>query len=190
MIRFIAVLLMCCVGTPVWAEMRFSEVAPALGAAWLEGRFEQHKTIVGLPLPLHSSGTFYVQDNQLRWLTQAPMQSELHFSSQGISQWQKGEQIWQMTAQQQPVVATISQLMLAMMAGQWSSLDQAFQVQTFEQGEGGCWSLVVVSKDALLSRVVEQLHVAGCERVTRIALHEVSGTVTALSLSSLVQGEP
>ncbi|BFM12701.1 hypothetical protein R50072_28540 [Simiduia litorea] len=180
---------MSCVSVSAWAEVRFSEVASALGAAWLEGQFQQQKTIVGLPLPLISSGRFYVQDNQLRWLTEKPMQSELQFSSQGISQWQKGEKVWQMTAQQQPVIATISQLMLAMMAGQWSTLDQAFQVQAFEQGEGGCWSLVVVSKDPVLSHVVQQLDVAGCERVTDIALHEVSGNVTALNLSALAQGE-
>ena len=183
------IIMLCVFCAPCWAQARFVDIAPELGVAWTQGDFTQIKTIAGLPLPLRSSGEFSLQGDHLLWLTKEPFSSELQFSSQAISQWQEGVKRWEMTAQQQPVITTISQLMMAMMAANWVALDQAFRVDKFDRDESACWSLIISSTDPVLASVVDSLLINGCERVRGIELREVSGNLTQLDFSASKQGE-
>lgn len=142
----------------------------------LEGsmQFVQHKTLQGLPRPLQSSGEIIISDQQLQWITTAPVQQKLLISRAGVNQWQQQE--WVAVAGSK----FVGQLLLAVL-----QQDQAFIQQHFSIKASGdnCYQL---SPDmAPLTTLFRDIKLCGAAYLSRVQLTEQNGNLTAIQLQPL-----
>ncbi|UTA48724.1 outer membrane lipoprotein carrier protein LolA [Simiduia sp. 21SJ11W-1] len=179
----VCVVLCCLLCSPLAQADAWARVAGHLAQPLTEGEFTQVKHIAGLPLPLHSEGRFAIVQSVLRWQTRTPFASELRITPTEVSHWEEGIQVWQADAQAQPMVATLAQVMLSLVAGDVDAMAHLFRVKNVSEPAPGCWQLALQPVDALLAAHITQVHVNGCATVTGLAFTEASGDRTEISLS-------
>ena len=133
--------------------------------------FTQLKQLQGLPVPLRSSGTIELTDNEMLWHTTAPVDSKLLITAAGVSQWQ----------QQQFVAVAgsefVGQLMLAVPQQDIDFITQQFNVQ---QSEQHCSLLRPV--EAPLNQFFNQIKLCGETQLSSLTLQETNGNTTQITL--------
>lgn len=166
-------------------EMSLQDVTARLIAPLQQGEFVQHKQLTNLPLPLTSSGHFAIAPQLLLWTTTEPFVSQLRFDNSGVSQWEDGVQVWQMSAADQPMVATLGNLLTAIVAADWLQLQQTFQLESASPVGEQCWQAVFKTQQNILARVIDQLQLSGCSAVESVILSERNGDITRIQLSAV-----
>ena len=138
----------------------------------VSGRFQQDKTISVLPKPLKSSGEFsYSSVNGLEWNTQQPIPSRLIFDKDGIRQEMDGKILWQVEAEQ-PAVATITRVIVSVLALDWQTLDDYFSISA--NYDGGQWQIDLVPKEQVLLQLIASLTVTGNRQLEKMTLYEAN----------------
>lgn len=139
----------------------------------VQGRFAftQLKQLQGLPVPLRSSGTIELKDNEMLWHTTAPVDSKLLITASGVSQWQ----------QQQFVAVAgsefVGQLMLAVLQQDTDFITQQFNVQ-----QSGQHCTLLQPVEAPLNQFFSQIKLCGETQLSSLTLQETNGNTTQITL--------
>ncbi|MED5525557.1 MAG: outer membrane lipoprotein carrier protein LolA [Pseudomonadota bacterium] len=153
--------------------------ALALGAALATpapcGTFSQEKSLAGLAKPFVSEGRYQLKDGELSWHTLKPFESTLQISKAGLYQQLPGQARQQIASGDNPLAASLAELLGAVVRGDTAALKAHFSVE----GEGAQQTLV--PKDALLQKAISRIVIDG-EPPTAIRLDEPQGGQTLITL--------
>jgi hypothetical protein len=160
-----------------------ADITARLTAPMGEGSFVQEKKLRSLPLPLVSRGHFTVASGLVLWETESPFISSLRISADGVSQWEQGEQVWQVSAAEQPLVATVGRLLIALLAGDVAAMTRFFNLQSATLQGDDCWRAELLVRDAILADFIGSVNIQGCAAIEQLELREVGGDITQIQLS-------
>lgn len=155
-----------------------------LSAPLTSGLFVQEKHLTSLPVPLISQGHFALETGHLLWQTDTPFASRLEISDAGVSQWEAGQLVWQVSAADQPLVATLGQLLIALLAGDSHAMAELFSIQSIALQGDACWQANLMVRDRVLAAYVGEVNIQGCTAVEQLQLIELNGDTTLIKLSA------
>ena len=145
----------------------------------MQANFKQSKKINGFRAPVVSSGkVVLVRQRGMLWFTQAPYQSSLHITANGIVEKQGGQSTQIANAQG---MKNMTQIMSAMLSGNFSGLNQYFNFSGTAQAKS--WALHLTPLDEHMRRSISNIDLSGGQFVNRAVIYEVSGDVTTIVFS-------
>jgi hypothetical protein len=152
--------------------------------ALLHGEFRQSRTMAGFRHPLLSSGDFVlVRGRGVLWRTRKPFPSTLVVTGEHIdSLAADGRRSQRIDTRGEPVMRAVVDLLTATLAADVATLRSHFNVETELVGSTG-WRLSLVANEALLSRQIARIVVAGERFVREVVLEERNGDRTELIFS-------
>lgn len=143
-------------------------------AAVLRGTFEQTKTLSGFKRPVVSRGSFITaRELGVRWRTEEPFASTLTITRDSMrtsfdAAGQDSE------VRQDPGMRVVNDMLIALLAGDVSSLLSRFRVEDgFEDGQG--WRLTLQPDNAAVARLFTRIELSGDRYVNQVRLLEASG---------------
>lgn len=174
------------VPTVVHADAPASQ-APSAAPAWLleagsrldpseviRGDFEQTKSIKGFKKPLVSRGQFVIARGRgIQWITLTPFPSTLIVTRDRLTTVTEGS-TQQLDVRQEPGLRAVNDLLLAVLGGDMKALNARFQVDGGLQGAQG-WRMMLVPRDAALSRFIARIEMEGDRYVQSVRMSEASG---------------
>ena len=171
-----------------WAD---SELLAQLSArsktvASLDGRFDQQKTIAVLPMPINSSGVFhFAQGEGVIWETRVPVQTQVKLSPGGISFDDQPA-----PAGSNQATAIVAKIFMGVIAGELSSLNDYFSIQTL--GDANHWQLILTPRSDNLKAYIQNIEVRGEEFTEQLAIDETNGdkTLIKFSVDKVVRTQP
>lgn len=150
----------------------------------LQGRFRQEKTLAGLSAPLDSSGTFsFSRDNGLRWTVETPIPMVLLITPDRIVQQQDGTEEVLVDFKKEPLAVSVSQILLAVFAGDWQALDAYFELHPERDDPG--WKLVLVPDNDQIAAFAGQITLRGNRYLRAVTLEEQNGDQTYIELHTV-----
>lgn len=156
---------------------------------WLHGEFAQAKTVPGFAKPLLSQGDFVLARGRgVLWRTRKPFASELRLTRDEIRATQGGHTAMQLSAEREPAVRLINELMFALLNGDVSGLSQMFIVAGSVKGVS--WQLQLTPRAAALGQVLKYVELEGDGYVRRVRLQEAGGDESLITLSALRDNAP
>ncbi len=148
----------------------------------LTGDFTQEKRVKGFKRPLTSRGTFVVKRGQgVTWTTTAPFSSELVVSSDEIVSKQSDAVVFKLSAEKDPGVRLVIQLLLSVLSGDLAVLSTSFTVDGTSDRDA--WSVRLLPRPGPLTKVFSLLTLEGHQYVEAVTLREVTGDETRITLS-------
>lgn len=153
-----------------------------LAASVIEGRFTQTKQLAGLPQPLVSGGRFLVARGQgVEWQVEKPFASRTVITREALIEERNGR-TRRTTAQEQPALAAVSRLLLALFALDVAALDAEFRFAGQRDTEG--WVLELAPRHAAVAAVFGKALLRGGTRLDSVRLQDARGDVTELRFSA------
>lgn len=147
----------------------------------IAGNFEQFKYISVLPNPLKSVGNFtYSKHEGLDWLTTQPISSRLTFNDEGIRQEMDGKVVWEIEAEQ-PAVATITRVIVSVLALDWRTLQDYFVVTAGFKDQA--WQINLIPKEQAMLSIVNSLKVSGQNQLEKLVLFEANDDRTEIEFT-------
>jgi hypothetical protein len=164
------------------------EVGARLGhAAVQQGTFEQRKHVKGFKRPLKSSGTYTLsQAEGVHWNTLLPFPSQLTVTAQAITSTDGAAQTYRLEAKSEPTVRLISALLLSLLSGELSALQEHFTIEGAVRAEG--FSLTLTPKTAALGALFTSIALEGDTAVRQVVLNEANGDRTEIALAPGLDG--
>jgi hypothetical protein len=151
------------------------------------GTFEQSKTLVGVRQPVKSSGRFCVSAGKgVLWRTLRPFPSSLLVTREGITESRAGEAPQKLSAEQEPGVRAINDLLFSLFAGDLSRLASSFDVSATIDGAN--WKASLSPRAAGMRATIAGIDLQGGAFVRRIALRDAGGDVTVIVFSGIATG--
>jgi len=163
-------------------------------AAYLD--FVQTKTIKALSRPLVSKGQIWVGPNEeLVWQLVMPIKSTMVLHQEGVRQYNKHDEL--QSEQNHAVIAELSKVFLALLAGDMQQLQSMFSFQFLCGGkdesqkansvsdaiENSAWELILKPKVKNISELMTEIVVSGADRVDIIRFTETRGDSTQIQLT-------
>lgn len=143
-----------------------SVVARISATETLRGRYSQIREIEALSRPLESGGRFIVSELGLYWEQAEPFASVLIADGERLSQSIAGQPMVTITAAEQPVLLSISQVLIGIFKGQGALLAQHFDIAFEAQGDE--WKMALTPKELPLSEAVEGIEIEGRDFMERL----------------------
>jgi len=158
--------------------------------------FVQTKTIKTLSRPLVSKGQIWVGPNEeLVWQLIMPIKSTMVLHQDGVRQYNKHDEL--QSEQNHAVIAELSKVFLALLAGNMQQLQSMLSFQLFCGGNGelqkaksvtdasenSTWKLVLKPKTKNISELMTEIVVSGASRVETIRFTETRGDSTEIHLT-------
>jgi hypothetical protein len=151
------------------------------------GTFEQSKTLVGVKQPVRSSGRFCVVAGKgILWRTIHPFASSLLITRDAITEKRSGETAQRISAEQEPGVRAINDLLFSLFGGDLSRLAASFEVTGSMSGAN--WTAKLTPRTAGMRTVIAGIELQGGAFVQRIALHDAGGDRTIIVFSGIATG--
>jgi hypothetical protein len=151
----------------------------------LHYEFTQTKTVAVLANALVSNGILGLSANkELVWQTLRPLKSTLVIDADGLSQFNRNDQLVNDIAN--PIATELAQVFLSVLSGNTAALESAF-TQTLTC-EGSNWQLRLVPTDNDLKHMLESLTLNGAEHIDKISFRETRGDYTVIELSAPLAG--
>lgn len=171
----IAALLLLLLALPAQAEDFIAEVRARLGTPEVvRGQFEQKKFIAALERPLISSGDFLIaRERGVLWRTHKPFAQTLRLSRQEIVQEQGGQVRLHLTAEREPAVRAINQVLFALFAGDLGALEKSFIVSG--KLDSTQWRAVLRPASNSLAQLFKEIRIEGAGHVQRVEILEANG---------------
>ena len=191
MSRFVAVMAALLCTTASAGELAADVRARLADAPVLRGAFEQQKTVAGFKKPLVSRGDFLVvRDQGVLWNTRKPFASTLALTRKSLAaEHEAGGARFHLESSQEPALAAVNELLLALVSGDMDVLAKRFRVEGSLDGEKG-WKLKLTPTDAGVSRIFRRVQLEGDQYVRRVELEEVRGDATVILFDALAQTPP
>ena len=181
--RWVASFFICIAVSSANADQTLQAISQQVNMdAPIAGQFEQQKYLQILPHPLLSKGIYQLnQEGYLLWQVTSPIASELRFDDTGIQQFIDGKQAWAV-ASDKPGVATIGEVLRAVLSSNWDSLKQYFSVDS--QLSDTYWEINLVPTSPGLATAIKRIHLQGEHQLQQMTLFEANGDRTELLFSS------
>lgn len=181
-------LLLCCVAlccAPAWAADAMQEIRQRVGTPEsVRGQFEQKKHIAALERPLRSRGDFLVARNRgVVWRTQTPFPQVLKLTRREIIQEQNGKVRFQLSAEREPAVKAVNQVLFALFAGDFAALEQSFTSSGKVEGER--WRVTMQPSSNALAQLFKEIRLEGARTVQRVELFEANGDRTEIRFKDM-----
>lgn len=175
-----AIFLLLLLALPAQADDFVTEVRARLGTPEvIRGQFEQKKFISALGRPLISSGDFIIaRERGVLWRTQKPFAQTLRFSRQEIVQMQGGELRLRLTAEREPAVRAINQVLFALFAGDLGVLEKSFTISgklDHAPGKPDQWRAILHPSSNSLAQLFQEIRIDGTSHVQRVEILETNG---------------
>ena len=137
----------------------------------IHGHFLQERHLAGVPAPIRSEGEFVVAVNRgLIWRTEKPFAITTVITAAGIAQSVGQTQTLRLSAEQQPFLARIYDMLSGALTGEWGTVESQFAMKRTETGDH--WKVELRPKDAKgLSAVgIQSMSVEGSRFVEEVEL--------------------
>ena len=145
----------------------------------LQGVFYQQKTLRELPFPLISSGEFrFTRTEGLIWHIKQPIDNQIHITSSGISSWQDGKNVVNISAKGQPLVDVVSRIFFSLVSGDQQALEQYFNIDHSNPDSG--WQLNLTPRNEQIARFATGITLRGDEFIAELILQEPGGDTTEI----------
>jgi hypothetical protein len=180
----------CCATPAAAADDKLLALRSRLAdVALLHGEFRQSRTMAGFRHPLSSSGDFVlVRGRGVLWRTRKPFPASLVVTGEHIdSIAADGRRSQRIDTRGEPVMRAVVDLLTATLAADVTALRSHFSVETELVGAIG-WRLSLLANEALLSRQIGRIGVAGERFVREVILEERNGDRTELIFSQWRDG--
>jgi hypothetical protein len=151
------------------------------------GTFEQSKTLVGVKQPVRSAGRFCVVAGKgILWRTLRPLPSSLLVTRDAITESRPGEAAQRVSAEQEPGVRVINDLLFSLLGGDLSRLAATFEVAGTMDGAN--WTATLSPRAAGMRATFAGIVLQGGAFVHRIALRDAGGDMTVIVFSGIATG--
>jgi hypothetical protein len=147
--------------------------------AGLKVDFSQNKQIKGFKTPAKSSGHVLIAAQRgMQWVTDAPYQSTLKITPNGISEVRGGQTTQIGNAQS---MKSMSAILSGMLSGDFKPMQRYFR---FSGTAGGsAWSMKLTPVDANVKRAIASIQMSGGRYVNHVTVYEANGDVSNISFS-------
>ena len=151
------------------------------------GHFEQTKTLVGVSRPVRSRGRFCVVTGKgILWSTTEPFVSSLLLTPAQIVESRGGQVTQRLSADKEPGVRIINEVLMSLLAGDLSKVTGTFDVAA--QVTGSEWEATLTPRAAGLKSVLASIALGGGHTVTSVTLRETGGDRTVITFSQIATG--
>lgn len=149
----------------------------------VSGDFEQIKTLAILPMPILSSGKFtFDKKTGLNWTVLKPIHSQMILDDTGIRQIQNEKVVWSLDSNQ-PAASHISTIIASVLAADWNSLNEHFDLSINEQNKNSDWIINLLPKSQVLLTAIKRIEMTGAKQLKKMELFEASGDSTVIIFS-------
>lgn len=146
----------------------------------LQGRFSQAKYLSQFDTTLQSSGEFsYQRGVEIRWLTTAPLRSELTMTPGGLETRQQGTLLMKLDAGSQPAARIMSSLFFAVLSADWASLSDYFSL-TLDAPDDQRWQARLEPVTPEIAAFVSRVELRGDRWLREAVLYEPRGDSTTI----------
>ncbi|RDU73641.1 outer membrane lipoprotein carrier protein LolA [Helicobacter aurati] len=135
----------------------------------IQGKFTQHKSIVGFPNELTSEGSFQIKQQTLYWNVHKPIQSHIKINQQGIFEYKDSQWIQQTKNYDKG-------LFLDIITFNIDNLQKNFTMNL--QGDKTQWELTLQPKNIWLQKIFTSIKISGAKTIHQIILEEKNGDTT------------
>lgn len=170
-----ACLALCCIRV-VGADGAAGVRAQLAESSVLRGRFEQVKQLQGFRNPLRSGGAFLLaRERGVIWDTQTPFPSTVVLTRERLLVRQPdGSTRILLDRRESAAMAAVNALLMALIAGDLDTLSTQFELQETTLPDGS-WRLVLLPRDAALTRAFARILLSGDRHVREVAIEERAG---------------
>ncbi|MEC5396278.1 outer membrane lipoprotein carrier protein LolA [Uliginosibacterium sp. H1] len=186
--RLIALLAALCLPALAHADLLTDVGERITKAPVVRGEFTQTRELSGIKKPVSAEGQFLVLRGQgVLWSTTKPFGSSLRVTSTEILQRDARGNSLRLRADGEPVVGTISQVLMGVMAGDFTQLDKLFTVSG--KLDGKRWQLALAPREAAMAKVIGEIRVAGASTVEDVVLDAPNGDRTRIEMRKVTTAQ-
>lgn len=154
----------------------------------VRGEFEQKKIIEALGRPLISKGDFvFVRDRGVVWRTHTPFPQTLRLTRTSITQEQGGQVLFKLSADRDPAIRAMSEILLPLFSANFSQLEKHFH--TSGEVKGKSWRVVLDPIPTVPLQVFRQIRLEGTSTIQRVELMDGNGDRTEIRFSRVQTGD-
>jgi hypothetical protein len=174
---------------PAWGDDLIDGIRSCLGnPEVVRGEFEQKKVIEALGRPLISRGDFvFVRDHGVVWRTHTPFAQTLRLTRTSITQEQGGQVLFKLSADREPAIRAMSEILLPLFGAKFSQLEKHFQISGEVKGKS--WRVVLDPSPAVPLQVFRQIRLEGTSHIQRVELMDANGDRTEIRFSHVQTGD-
>ncbi len=150
----------------------------------VRGQFVQSRELAGIKKPLRAEGDFVVvRGRGVIWRTAKPFAQTLRVSASEILQRDGERTLMRLSADKEPVVATISRTLFGLFAGDFDQLARFFTADG--RTDGPRWQLRLVPKEPAIARLIGEIRIDGARTVEHVRLDTPSGDSTRIEMRNI-----
>lgn len=147
----------------------------------LRGSFDQTREIAALSRPLRSRGRFIVSELGLYWEQREPFAILLIATPDGMLQRVADQPAIRVSAAEQPIALSISQVFLGIFRGDHNEIDRYFDV--LFDGNGDSWIMQLSPKAFPLTEAIDTIEIEGKAYIERLRIHGAAGDLQTIEFS-------
>jgi hypothetical protein len=184
---------------PAWAADPFAH--PVTGEALLKGTlskpaaqlakaqvvagsFSHRKHLHGISKPLIATGEFtFARQLGVYWHTRQPFDSVVVLTPSGMLESAEGSQALRLSAEEQPAVRVIANVLLALFSLDLATLEKGFELYAVE--EGPRWTIGLKPRSGAMAAVFTQATVSGIADLENVVLTDAQGDRTVIDLTAI-----
>lgn len=138
------------------------------------GQFNQQRYLSGIKRTINSSGRFCVDSRKgILWRTQNPYKSTMKITGNEIVQYSGDRLVSRMSAQKQPAVKVLHNILFSLSSGDLSPLQHYFTVNTTVNQS--YWHATLIGKNSSAGMVMKRIDVEGDKYVRHLVMEEKNG---------------
>lgn len=156
----------------------------------LRGEFLQTRQLAGIRKPLVAEGRFLVLRGQgVLWQTDKPFAQSLRVTPRELLQKDARGQTTRLSTDKEPVVATVSQVLMAVLGGDLAPLARLFEVKGSLDAQR--WQLVLSPRQAGMAQLISEIRLTGNTLVDSVTLLSPGGDQTHIEMRRhLIASQP
>ncbi len=145
----------------------------------IRGNFEQIRELQGVPQVLKSEGYFVIDRTVgVLWQTIKPFTHTTRITHGEITQKDGETTLFSLTAQKEPTIAAVSNVLFSIFSGDIVALTQYFEYTGTVEKNG--WILTFTPKNIALKKIIHELSISGNTHVQFIKLTAASGDISTI----------
>lgn len=150
----------------------------------LFGDFRQSKLLSDFGISVKSEGRFeFLNGEKIHWITIKPIENKISISATQIVSQQNDQAVMQLNADENPVVAILSEVFLSVLTAQWHQLDKYFDIQGRVVGDD--WFLLLTPTDESFQQVFTHIETEGSQYIQSLRLFEQNGDKTTIRFQNI-----
>lgn len=163
-----------------------SDIRERLGSnAVVCADFTQSKSLKALTRPLISKGNLiFVVRKGVLWQVREPFAAQVLVKSDALIKWDDKGVPQRVNFGQTPIFKALSEVFLAVFAGDLGLLQKSFDVQSNLSQQK--WRLTMVPKDQAFAAIIKTVSVAGGQYVDELVITEGRGDQTEIQFTNMI----